>query len=72
MKGETHFVADTLSRPSVLFIDSTSTINYKDLNADQALDTKFTRLRHSTSSTLNFQLLKSFDNNLIWCVLDIY
>ena len=24
-------------------------------------------MRHSTSSTMNFQLLKSFDNHLIWC-----
>ena len=64
VKGETNFVADALSRPSVSFIDSTSTLNYKELSADQALDTEFTRLRHSTSSTMNFQLLKSFDNNL--------
>ena len=40
---------------------------YKDLCTDQALDTEFTRLRHSKSSTMNFKLLKSFDNNLIWC-----
>ena len=64
VKGETNFVADALSRPSVSFIDSTSTINYKELRS--GLDTEFTRLRHSTSSTMNFQLLKSFDNNLIW------
>ena len=37
-----------------------------ELSADQALDTEFMRLRHSTSSTMNFQSLKSFDNNLIW------
>ena len=67
MKGETNFVADPLSRPTVSFIDNTSTINYKDLSADQALDTEFTRLRHSKSSTMNFILLKSFDNNLILC-----
>ena len=69
VKGETNFVADAIfrCRPSVSFIDSTSTINYKELSADQALDTEFTRLRHSTSSTINFQLLKLFDNNLIWC-----
>ena len=67
VKGETNFVADALSRRSVSFIDSTPTINYKELSADQALDTEFTWLRHSTSSTMNFQLLKSFDNNLIWC-----
>ena len=59
VKGETNFVADALSRPSVSFIDSTSAINYKILSEDQALDTEFTRLRHSTSSTMNFQLLKS-------------
>ena len=27
------------------------------------------RLRHLKSSTMNFKLLKSFDNNLIWCDL---
>ena len=67
VKGEINFVADALSRPSLSFIDNTSTINYKELSADQALGTEFTRLRHSKSSTMNFQLLKSFDNNLIWC-----
>ena len=67
VKGETNFVADALSRQTVSFIDNTSTINYKDLSTDQALDTEFTRLRHSKSSTMNFKLLKSFDNNLIWC-----
>ena len=61
------FYRRTLSRQTVFFIDNTSTINYKDLSADQALDTEFTRLRHSKSSTMNFKLLKSFDNNLIWC-----
>ena len=58
VKGETNFVADALSRPSVSVIDNTSAINYKELSADQALDAEFTRLRHSTSSTMNFQLLK--------------
>ena len=67
VKGETNFVADALSRLTVSFIDNTSTINYKELSADQALDTEFMRLRHSKSSTMNFQLLKLFDNNLIWC-----
>ena len=67
VEEETNFVADALSRPTVSFIDNTSTINYKELSADQALDTEFTRLRHSKLSTMNFQLLKSFDNNLIWC-----
>ena len=60
-------MADALSRPTVSFIDNTSTINYKDSSTDQASDTEFTRLRHSMSSTMNFKLLKSFDNNLIWC-----
>ena len=67
VKGETNFVADARSRPSVSAIRSASAINYKELSEDQALDTEFTRLRHSTSSTLNVKLLKSFDNNLIWC-----
>ena len=62
VKGETNLVADALSRPSVSAIGS-----YKELREDQALDAEFTQLRHSTSSTLNLQLLKSFDNNLIWC-----
>ena len=39
VKGETNFVADALSRPSVSFINSTSTINYKELSADQASET---------------------------------
>ena len=67
VEGETNFVADALSQPTVSFIENTSTINYKELSADQALDTEFTRLRHSKSSTINFQLLKAFDNNVIWC-----
>ena len=66
VKGDINFVADALSRPSVSAINSTLAINYKELSADQTLDAEFTRLRHSTSSTINFQLLKSFDNNLIW------
>ena len=37
------------------------------ISEDQALDTEFTQLHHSTSSTLKFQLLKSFNNNLILC-----
>ena len=60
-------MVDSLSRSTVSFIDNTSTINYKDLSTDQALDTELTRLRHSKSSTINFKFLKSFDNNLIWC-----
>ena len=66
VKGETNLVADELSRPSVSVIDSGPAINYKDLSIDQAQDTEFTRLRHETSSTMNFKLLKSFDNQLIW------
>ena len=58
VKGETNFVADALSRPSVSAIGSASAINYKELSEDQALDTEFTRLRHLTSSTVNFKLLK--------------
>ena len=64
-------MADALSRPSVSFIDNTSTINYKDLSTDQAFDTGFMRLQHSKSSTMNFKLLKSFDNNLLWCDVSI-
>ena len=67
VKGETNFVADALSRPSVSVIDNEPAINHKDLGIDQAQDAEFTRLRHSTSSTMNFKLLKSFDNQLIWC-----
>ena len=67
MKGETNFVAEALSRTSVSAIGSASAIKYKELSKDQALDTEFMQLRHSTSSTLNFKLLKSFDDNLIWC-----
>ena len=40
-KGDTNFVADALSRPSVSAIGSASAINYKELSEDQALDTKF-------------------------------
>ena len=67
IEGETNFVADALSRPSMSVIDNGPAINYKDLSIDQAQDAEFTRLRHSTSSTMNFKLLKSFDNQLIWC-----
>ena len=67
VKGETNLVADALSRPTVSFIDNTSTINYKELSADQVLDTEFTRLRHSKSSTMNLNYSKLSDNNLIWC-----
>ena len=67
VKGETNVVSDALLRPSVSVICSDSLVDYKKLSEDQALDTEFIRLRHSTSSTLNFQLLKSFDDNLRWC-----
>ena len=67
VKGETNFVANALSRPSVSAIDCVSAISYKDLSADHALDNEFIRLRHSTSSTLNFRLLKTFDDVLVWC-----
>ena len=65
VKGDTNFVADALSRPSVSAIDNGPVINDKLI--DQAKDSEFTRLRHSTTSTMNFKLLKSFDNQLIWC-----
>ena len=42
-------------------------INYKDLSTDQALDTEFIHLRHSTSSNMEFRLLKTFDDVLVWC-----
>ena len=67
VKGETNFVADALSRPSVSAIHDGPVIDYKELSLDQANDAEFTRLRHSTTSTMNFKLLKSFDNQLIWC-----
>ena len=67
VKGETNFVADALSRPSVSAINDGPVINYKELSIDQAKDAEFMRLRHSTTSTMNFRLLKSFDNQLIWC-----
>ena len=67
VKGETNFVADALSQPSVSVIDDGPVINYKELSIDQAKDAEFTRLRHSTTSTMNLKLLKSFDIQLIWC-----
>ena len=67
VKGETNFVADALSRPSVSAIHDWPAIDYKELSLDQANDAEFTRLRHSTTSTMKFKLLKSFDNLLIWC-----
>ena len=44
---------------------SASVINHKELSEDQALDAELTRLRYY--STLDVQLLKSFNKNLIWC-----
>ena len=51
VKGETNFVADALSRPSVSAIGSDSVINYKELSGDQAIDAEFTRLRYSPCTT---------------------
>ena len=65
VEGETNGVADALSRTSVSLICSDSLVDYKNLSENQALDSEFIRLRHLTSSTLNFQLLKSVDDNLI-------
>ena len=38
VKGETNFVADALSRPSVSAINGGPVINYKALSLDQAKD----------------------------------
>ena len=65
VKGETNFVANALSRPTVSAIETDAVINYKDLSTDQALDTEFIRLRHSTSSTMEYRLLKTFDDVLV-------
>ena len=62
VKGETNFVANALSRPTVSAIEYGAAINYKDLSADQAVDTEFIRLRHSTSSNMKFRLLNTLDN----------
>ena len=62
VKGETNFVADALSRPSVSAIHDGPAIDYKELSLDQANDAEFTLLRHSTTSTMKFKLLKSFDD----------
>ena len=53
VKEETNFVADALSRPSVSAIHDGPVIDYKALSLDQANDAEFTRLRHSTTSTMN-------------------
>ena len=58
---------ETLLRPSISAIGSASVINYKELGEDQALDAEFMRFIHSSSTTLNFKLIKTFDNNLVWC-----
>ena len=67
VKGETNFVADALSRPTVSAIEYDAAINYKDLSADQASDKEFIRLRHSKTSNMEFRLLKTFENVLAWC-----
>ena len=61
VKGETNFVADALSRPTVSAIECEAV-----MSADQALDTEFIRLRHSTLSNMKFRLLKTFDDVLVW------
>ena len=67
VKGETNFVADALSRPTVSAIECDAVINSKDMSGDQALDTEFIRLRHSTSFNMEFRLIKTFDDVLVWC-----
>ena len=69
VKGETNFVADALSRPTVSAIECDAVINYKDLSTDQALDTELISLRNSTSFNMEFRLtlLKTFDDVLVWC-----
>ena len=67
IKGETNFVEDALSRPTVSVIEYDAAINYKDLSNDQASDKELIRLRHSTTSNMKFHLLKTFDNVLVWC-----
>ena len=64
VKGETNFVADALSRPTVSVIQYDAAINYKDLSRDQASDKE---LIHSMTSNMKFCLLKTFDNVLVWC-----
>ena len=67
VKGETNFVADALLRPTLSATECDVVINYKDLSANQALNKEFIRLRHSKSSNMNFCLLKTFDDVLVWC-----
>ena len=52
VKGETNFVADALSRPTLSAIEYDAAINYKDLSTDQASDKELIRLRHSTTSNM--------------------
>ena len=52
VKGETNFVADALSRPTVSAIEYDAAINYEDLSTDQASDKELIRLRHSTTSNM--------------------
>ena len=67
VKGETNFVADALSRPTVSVIDYDAAISYQDLSKDQASDKELIRLRHSTTSNMEFSLLKTYNNVLVWC-----
>ena len=57
VKGETNFAADALSPPTVSVIEYNAAINYKDLSKDQASDKELIRLRHSTTSNMEFRLL---------------
>ena len=70
VKGETNFVADALSQPTVSVIEYDAVINYKDLRKDQASDKELIRLRHSTTSNMEFRLLKTFDIVLVWCDIE--
>ena len=67
VKGETNYVADALSRPSISAVGCSSAINYKSLSEDQANDAEFARLRQSHSGSLDFKLIRTFDNILVWC-----
>ena len=67
VKGESNFVGDALSRPTVSAIEYDAAINDKNLSTDQASDKEFISLRHSTTSNMEFRLLKTFDNVLVWC-----
>ena len=67
VKGETNYVADALSRPSVSAIDCSSAINYTNLSEDQVNDAELMRLRQSTSTSLRLELINTFDNIPVWC-----